>query len=739
MPIEVLAPVGNMEMFNAALAGGADAVFLASKSFGARAYASNFDLEEIAKMVAIARLRSANIHVTVNTLIKENELDRALELIGELARLGVRAVIVQDIGLLRLASSAYTGIEFHCSTQLSANNLYAVNSLEELGADRVILARELTLDQIEYISENSNIDLEVFAHGSLCVSYSGKCTMSSFIGARSGNRGRCAQPCRKEYELLKPSLEVLGKGFYLSPKDLASKYGAVKLEELGIKSIKIEGRMKKPEYVYGAVSYYKSLTARGKSDDYLIKEVSNRGFTKGRLAGDRGSDYADLRGDAARGTEVGSVLGDKEKYIHLSKDVSAQDTLEIQLKSKKFPMTMDRDYKKGDKVPLNKFSDAVKESFVYRIFNSSLREVDFTQIPIIDKLPLEMILEAYVGEKPSLKLISPLGESKTELDEYIQEAKKIALDYDLAEKQLSKLNDTDFYLNKLQVNTDGNSYLPVSVLNELRRQGVEDIFTRKNYVKTQLKDELEEVDQPSSRFIRASSWNDRLLDYDWDSILLSDLNKLSKLEARNIYFELPMVIKDDEYEELELLISDNISKLKGLVVSNVWDIGFAKKFTGMEVIVSEYANNFNSYSIKTCKDLGADRVILSNELSLDEIKSIKKTIPILVNIYARPIEMITEHCPASLMGCDFNCHSCRYSKGHLIKNAEGDTYLFNREGNLTEFRNILPIDSRKYKSNLQEMGIRSFILDVERQEDYLALEGKKINGSRKGHFEKGVL
>jgi len=159
----------------------------------------------------------------------------------------------------------------------------------------------------------------------------------------------------------------------------------------------------------------------------------------------------------------------------------------------------------------------------------------------------------------------------------------------------------------------------------------------------------------------------------------------------------------------------------------------------MEVIVSEYANIFNSYSINTCKNLGVDRVILSNELSLDDIKEIKKSLDLIVNVYSRPVEMITEHCPASLMGCDFNCDSCRYSKGHLIRSAEGDTYLFNRENYMTKIKNILPIDSRKHLNKLKELGINSFIYDIDNREDYLVLEGKKINESRKGHFEKGVL
>lgn len=739
MSIEVLAPVGNKEMFNAALLGGADAVFLASKSFGARAYASNFNIEEISEMVATAKLRGVNIHVTVNTLIKENEMTDAIELIGELVKIGVKAIIIQDIGLLDLAANTYKDIEFHCSTQISANNLYAVNTLQKLGADRIILARELSLDEIKFISKNSDVDLEVFGHGSLCVSYSGKCTMSSFIGARSGNRGRCAQPCRKEYELLKPSLEVLGKGFYLSPKDLASKYGAIKLEELGIKSIKIEGRMKKPEYVYGAAKYYKSITDIGKADEFLINEVSNRGFTKGRLGEDRGIDYADLKGNSPRGSEVGIILGDKEKYIELSQDISAQDTLEIQLKNKKFPLTVDKDYKKFSRIVLNKFSDAVSSTKVYRIFNSSLRDNDFTTTPLIDKLPLKMILTAYVGQKPSLEVISPYGKNTVVLDEYIEEGKKITLNYKLAEKQLSKLNDTDFYLKNLILNTDNKSYMPVSSLNNLRRQAVAEMFFRDDYKKSFIKKGFKEIDQSEEKFIRSYRWNKNLIKYNWNSILLSSLEGITSLDNRNIYYELPMVIKDHEYKELEELINRNKNKLKGIVVSNIWDIVFAKKFNDLEVIVSEYANIFNSYSINTCKNLGADRVILSNELSLDDIKGIKKSLDLIVNVYSRPVEMITEHCPASLMGCDFNCNSCRYSKGHLIRSAEGDTYLFNRENHMTKIKNILPIDSRKHLNKLKELGINSFIYDIDNKEDYLVLEGKKINESRKGHFEKGVL
>lgn len=739
MTIEVLAPVGNMDMFYAALSGGADAVFLAAKSFGARAYANNFDIEEIREIVRLARARKVRVHVTVNTLIKEDEMEEALDLIRDLIRVGVDAIIVQDLGLLNLASKCFDNVEFHCSTQLSANSSLAVNFLQDLGASRVILARELSYKQVENICNNTDMDIEVFGHGSLCVSYSGKCTMSSYIGARSGNRGRCAQPCRKEYELLNPSLEVLGKGFYLSPKDLASRHGAIKLQDLGLKSIKIEGRMKKPDYVYGASKYYKDLLRGLDPDEFLINEVSNRGFTQGILGGDKAKAFTDFSGDRDRGTLVGIVMGKKAKSIKLYEDIRARDGLEIQLRNKKYTLTVDRPYKKGQDVDLSKFPDALEGSEVYRISNASLRDRDYGGDIRPMSMPMEAYLYAHVGEKPYYEIKTQLGTYKYSHGQPVEKGERLVLDYESAFKQLSKLKDTDFFLDKLTLDTDGESFLPVSILNEMRRKSHEGLFEKLVESDCKLPTLDQDLSQPKSRAISARKWNDRYLDYEWDEIYLSEIDDLPKLDKR-VYYELPMVIRDEDYDFLRTLIQDKKDLLDGLVLANAWDIEFAKEFSGLEIILSEYANILNSWAAKLMKDLGADRLVLSNELSLKDIEGIRKVLPMTLSLYSRPIEMIMDHCPASVMGCDFACETCRYSQGHYIRSPEGDTYKMSRVNKQTRLQNILPIDGRIYKKKLEDLGIRSFLYRIDDCKDLDILSsGRSLQDFRTGHLEKGVL
>lgn len=249
---ELLSPVGSFETLIAAVANGADAVYLGGKNFSARQYASNFDDQELIKALEYCHLQGVKVYVTINTLLKENELKQILEYMIFLYNIGVDAFIIQDFGLLKVLQSIMPRVPIQSSTQMTIHSLEGVKLLEEQGFYRVVLARELTLGEIEDIVEKSNVEIKVFNHGALCISYSGQCLMSSIIGGRSGNRGRCAQPCRKKYRLvdLKTQRQVKNaEGFLLSPKDLNTIEQIQYLIDSGVHSFKIEGRMKRPEYV----------------------------------------------------------------------------------------------------------------------------------------------------------------------------------------------------------------------------------------------------------------------------------------------------------------------------------------------------------------------------------------------------------------------------------------------------------------------------------------------------------
>lgn len=254
---ELLAPCGDLECLKAAVQNGADSVYLGTSGFNARARAKNFDDETLSKAIKYAKLRNVKVHVTLNILIKDNEFEDAVKLAIKVYNLGADAIIIQDLGLLEYLLKNYPEIPVHASTQMTTHNLAGVKQLEKIGVSRVVLSRELSINEIENICRNTNVEIETFIHGALCICYSGQCLFSSIIGGRSGNRGLCAQPCRLPYTLIDEENKVLDKGHLLSPRDLIGIKYLPRLIRAGVKCFKIEGRLKSPEYVGIITKFYR--------------------------------------------------------------------------------------------------------------------------------------------------------------------------------------------------------------------------------------------------------------------------------------------------------------------------------------------------------------------------------------------------------------------------------------------------------------------------------------------------
>ena len=327
--MEILAPVGNIEVLESAISAGCDAVYLAGVNFGARAYASNFEDDKLRDAINYAHLYGVKVYITVNTLIFEDEMEDAISFVKYIYNCGADAVIVQDLGLASIIHHNFPKLRMHASTQINAQRLEDVIVLKELGFSRVILGREVSIDEIKRIKESKiDIELEAFIHGALCISYSGNCFFSSFEGGRSGNRGRCAQPCRKSYELFNK------KGFFLSPKDLCT---IDEIKELSkyLDSMKIEGRMKSASYVYNVVSSYKKALSNisVNTDDlkYDMKVAFNRGYTKGFILNEDNHNLTNTKSSNHQGVEVGrvveSVAGKTD--IILSRDLYDGDSIRI--------------------------------------------------------------------------------------------------------------------------------------------------------------------------------------------------------------------------------------------------------------------------------------------------------------------------------------------------------------------------------------------------------------------------
>ncbi|MFQ9698374.1 MAG: peptidase U32 family protein, partial [Zhenhengia sp.] len=267
--VELLAPVGKFENALAAIENGANAIFVGGKVFNARQFADNFEEDELEKIVDYCKLRGVKTHITVNTLIKDQEIEELMAYLQKLARLKVDAIIVQDLGVAYLIKTYFPEIELHASTQMSAHSIEDVMFLKSCGFKRVVLAREMQLEEIRAIKEAVDIEIETFIHGALCYSYSGQCLFSSQIGGRSGNRGRCAQPCRMGYALLRGEEEIVKSAYLLSPKDLCTLSFLPELIKCGIDSFKMEGRMKSPEYVASVTKVYRKYI------DLALKDPKN--------------------------------------------------------------------------------------------------------------------------------------------------------------------------------------------------------------------------------------------------------------------------------------------------------------------------------------------------------------------------------------------------------------------------------------------------------------------------------
>ncbi len=338
--IELLAPVGNFTCLKAAVQNGADSVYFGASQFNARASASNFSLTELKEAITYAKLRGVKTHLTLNILMKEEEFEEAILLATKAYEFGIDAIIVQDLGLAKFLISHFPDLPIHASTQMTIHNLEGALAAEKLGFKRVVLARELSLDEITYICHNTHLEIEIFIHGALCICYSGQCLFSSLVGGRSGNRGKCAQPCRLPYELIKENNHSkinLDKGYLLNTKDLCGLEYIPSLIDAGVTCFKIEGRMKSPEYVATVTRIYrKYIDLYLSNQPYIINETDKRelalvfnrgGFSTGHFSSSPNKELIYREKQNHMGLYIGNVANLKETKSHIF--VNLKDSIYI--------------------------------------------------------------------------------------------------------------------------------------------------------------------------------------------------------------------------------------------------------------------------------------------------------------------------------------------------------------------------------------------------------------------------
>ncbi|MCM1398774.1 MAG: U32 family peptidase [Clostridium sp.] len=482
---EILAPCGSYEILKAAIHAGADACYVGGDKFGARAYAQNLDHASLLDAIEFAHLHNCKLYLTVNTLLKDNEIAQLDDYIGDYYAHGLDAVIVQDIGVFHYIKTHYPGLNIHCSTQMNITSWHGAQLMKQNGATRVVVAREMPLDEIAYVKAKVDIEVEAFVHGAMCYSYSGQCLLSSLAGGRSGNRGRCAQPCRKKYD----------GAYLLSMKDMCSLVNIPKLVDAGIDSFKIEGRMKNEYYVASAVDAYNTLVndylagcfRHDKAEEYKFKLASiyNRGgFSDGYFFMHNGSEMISKDRPNNQGVCVGR-LTDVNKgtvKIKLTRELFKQDVLEIKLSDdSSMDLTSGISGMPGMTVSLNAPKTRLIKvgQDVYRTrCNHLIDEITNNIIGRKKQTVLSGRFCGIVGQAACFTVSCCLFDQAYEGTAYgdlVEASLNKKADMELIKNKLSQLGNTDYVLTELDICVDENAFIPLSVLKHLKREAIRNL------------------------------------------------------------------------------------------------------------------------------------------------------------------------------------------------------------------------------------------------------------------------
>lgn len=627
--VELLAPAGDFSCLKAAIEAGCDAVYIGGKLFGARAFSSNFTDDEIIKAINYAHLFGVKVYVTTNTLIYDKEVERFLEYISFLHKNNVDAVIIQDLGMLDLVRQTFPNLEVHASTQMHIHNLDGTSFMEKLGVKRVVLARETSISKIKEIKEKTNIDIEIFIHGALCVSYSGQCLMSSLIGNRSGNRGTCAGSCRQSYSIVDENNNIILNNKYpLSMKDLCSLENLKTLLDIGVTSLKIEGRMKSSSYVYTVVklyrlaidSYYKNNNIYiDEKELYNLKKIFNREFTKGFLFDEENNKVINMKRPNHQGVEIGKVINYKNNVatIKLNDEININDGLRI-VGKKDIGVNVNNFYinsklvktaKKGDIITIKVNDKVEKDDKVFLTLDSKLNEEINN---IISSNQRKVLVKAKFIAKEDKQITFELTDFINKVvvisENKVTKALNKPITKEEIKEKLNKIKDTVYKYESLDIEIDDNIFIPLNIINDLKRKAFEELNNKRLYKIPYKRCEYKRnvKSYPKEKLLNILI----LKDEDIDSLKKKYDYIYSSNNIDNTILLLPRVI--DKYKE-----NYNRDVLVG-------DIGYFNKH---KVCITDTSFNVvNSYTVAFLHSLGAERVTLSYELT-------KKQIEILINAY----------------------------------------------------------------------------------------------------------
>lgn len=785
--MELLAPAGTMENFMAALESGADAIYLGGKVFNARAHAANFGIDELREAVRLAHILDVSVYVTVNILIGDTELKDLENYIKDLDSIGVDAIIVQDLAVAEIAKRVAPNIHLHGSTQMTAATLDAVRFYESLGFTRVVLARELSLKEIQHICKHCKAEIEVFVHGALCVCYSGQCLMSSFIGGRSGNRGACAQPCRLPYELLDSkgtSLLPKHESYLLSPKDLNYSEHMNELVAAGVTSFKVEGRMKKVSYVRQVIGTYREILDEASIHENQRKALAsgfNRGFSTAYLEDTVGRQMMTVVAPNHQGKPIGESYTKKgEVYLSLTEPIEQGSLVKIlQSNGSVTYYTVDDEWTRvSDTLYKGKPAEG---SAIGQLYLASTPKN--TKSRGLQEFTRKYDMSVYLcvgsdGETNYTELTAILdsGLSVTVTNEYVPAiANKVPTSLEKVSEQLGRLGNTLFRLSYVDI-PDGPYMWPASVLNALRRDAVaalEEALISHHVESWQALQVTGDTDYDFKAQHRLSYDNCPMISARVDEIdgvkaaiaggaqkIVFGGDRLSrKPYALSIYDEIarlcaasdvlctfvtPRVVKDDEVEAykhtLEAIVKANPDSISIHVPQALlWlrELGY----TGA-IEADTGLNIFNTPTLHFWEQLHISCVNPSQELTLKQITDIAKHshVPIETMVHGYTEMMISEYCAiASFVGTGskVNCPMPCVKELYSLKDRKGEIFPIRTDPYCRmHIMNSHEMDMRAYVPMLLQKGISILRVDGRHMEpSYVKAIVSQYVGIAKGTME----
>lgn len=721
--MENLAPAGNWDALRSAVAAGADAVYLGYAAYSARAGAGNFDEQQLRDAVRFAHLHHVRVHVTVNTLIKDGELAGVVDVLRLLSEIRVDAVLVQDLGVLRMARRCFPDLPIHASTQMAIHNATGVRFCRNQGMTRAVLARECSAAEIA-LAAKEGIEIEVFGHGAQCVAVSGECLFSSVVGGRSGNRGRCAQPCRLLYT-------YRGKtAAWLSPRDVCMRDDLPELNKAGVASIKLEGRLKRPEYVATiANSYRNAIDAMDnghfrKADEAemtgLRQIFSRGGFMRGYAMGAEDAGVIDPARVSHGGVKIGRVefAAGNMARVRLERSLDDGDGLQIRTAQGDAELIYAGHDTEAGQIAVVRLRPDIRTKAgdeVYRL--TSEKQLQWARSLAIPAIPADMALIAYPGKPLALTMTD--GESSvTVTGDTVAPAQSRAMSEEDARRSLGKLSDTPFSLRTLTVQTAG-AFVPVSALNQLRREACQQLaeariaaFTRKAGREEPADDLIypDTPDAPSMAIVRTREQADAmqgaadLLVWYPEDFRADALESGLRDMPDGVWLQLPTVCEEKTLDALDAFVQRNAGKLGGIVLGSVGQLG---RTWNVPMGAGSGIPVMNRRAAQFLLEQGCRFVTASSELSGAELRTLMQNHPpVVVPAYGREQLMLLHHCPArTYLGLTKGHAACRMCDQHSLDALAGQTLTDRRgtvypllrqrlpEGCLVRLMNALPTNN----------------------------------------------